>query len=495
VRAIERAGYERPTPIQIKAIPPALEGRDVLGCAQTGTGKTAAFVLPLLQKLMQRAGEARSPELESRSRRSRIRALILSPTRELAAQIGESIATYGKQSQLRHLVIFGGVSQSRQEQELSRGVDILVATPGRLCDLMGQSIISLAEVEVLVLDECDRMLDQGFWPSIRRIVKVVPRSRQTMLFSATMPKELEPLVAELTPDPVRVSVSKVASTPDRIDQAVWHVEQRSKRSVLERILRQPEVTRAVVFTRTKHGANRVAKQLTEAGVDAEAIHGNKSQNARERAMNGFRKGTLRVLVATDLASRGIDIDDVSHVINFDLPVDPESYVHRIGRTARAGRDGIAISLCSAEERDVLRRIERLIGQRLPVLGDERGSEPEAVRAPARSFAAGNERHVSNRSDSRGARDDRPREVRSQAIRSQVVRPQAARSQDVRSQDVRSQDARARDDRPRDGGSQDVRGREVRTDNTRVRDARVVETRDRTVPRRSEPAPRREVSRW
>jgi ATP-dependent RNA helicase RhlE len=551
VRAIERAGYQHPTPIQIQAIPPALEGRDVLGCAQTGTGKTAAFVLPLLQQLMQRAGDARSGETESRSRRSRIRALILSPTRELAAQIGESIATYGKHSPLRHLVIFGGVSQLRQEQELARGVDILVATPGRLCDLMGQSIISLRDVEILVLDECDRMLDQGFWPSIRRIVQVVPRTRQTMLFSATMPRELEPLVAELSADPVRVSVSKVASTPERIDQAVWHVEQREKRSVLERLMRQPEVTRAVVFTRTKHGANRVAKHLTEAGVNAEAIHGNKSQNARERAMSGFRTGSLRVLVATDLASRGIDIDDVTHVINFDLPVDPESYVHRIGRTARAGRHGIAVSLCCAEERDVLRRIERLIGQRLPVLGgDERSREPEQVHTPPRKFGhAGSQkpaprfndarprenqrtepraradegrardrnvrdgRNANVRVDDRAARDGaraRP-EQRTRDTRTDDVRPQQ-QARDVRGHEPRAREARAQqsDARPalrsQDGQRGESRADEARSRDSRGSDARVkrpAEPRpertdsrtDRNTSWRSEAAPRREVSRW
>ncbi len=359
LRAVQSAGYERPTPIQENAIPPALSGRDVLGCAQTGTGKTAAFVLPILQRLTESRprGRARAP----------IRALVLSPTRELTAQIARCFADYGKYTNLKHVVIFGGVGQNGQVSELRRGPEIVVATPGRLCDLIDQGLVDLSEIEIFVLDEVDRMLDQGFLPAVRRILNMIPRERQTLFFSATMPKELEPLADRILREPVRVAVAPVASTPDRVDQVVYHVEQPQKRHLLVRLLRNVEITRCVVFTRTKHGANRVAQYLIESGIHADAIHGNKSQNARERAMAGFRDGNLRVLVATDLAARGIDIDGISHVFNYDLPNEPESYVHRIGRTARAGAGGSAIAFCSAEERGMLSRIERTIRQRVPVV--------------------------------------------------------------------------------------------------------------------------------
>jgi ATP-dependent RNA helicase RhlE len=351
------AGYERPTDIQTRAIPPALEGRDVLGAAQTGTGKTAAFVLPILHRMERelKGQPARDP-----------RALVIAPTRELALQIREGVETYGRHTQLRCTVVYGGVSVSRQADELARGTDVLVATPGRLVDLMGQGAVDLTRIEYLVLDEVDRMLDQGFWPAIRRIVGALPNRRQTLLFSATMPDALRPLADKLLVDPVRVSVAKVASTPDRIEQRVWHVQQQAdKRPLLNDLLSDSEIARAIVFTKTKHGANRVADQLVRAGIQAAAIHGNKSQNARERALSGFRAGTVGVLVATDLAARGIDVDDVTHVINYDLPMDPESYVHRIGRTARAGQSGKAFSFCASDERPLLSRIERLIGRRVP----------------------------------------------------------------------------------------------------------------------------------
>jgi len=364
LRAVHAAGYSEPTPIQAQAIPPALEGRDVLGCARTGTGKTAAFVLPTLARwLAWRADSAASTKPAPRI----IHTLVLAPTRELAAQIGESIATYGKHTGVRHVVIFGGVSQNRQTDELRKGVDIVVATPGRLCDLIDQRLVRLGEIHTLVLDEFDRMLDQGFLPAIKRVLKELPVQRQTLLFSATMPEALESIVKRIVRDPVRVTVSKTSSTPDQIEQAVSFVEQPDKRVMLEHLLRRGGIARAVVFTRTKHGANRVAEYLTRAGIDAEAIHGNKSQNARERALSRFKSGELHVLVATDLASRGIDIDDISHVINYDIPVDPESYVHRIGRTARAGRSGSAITFCTREDRPTLSRIERLIGQSLRVI--------------------------------------------------------------------------------------------------------------------------------
>ncbi len=360
LRALEGAAHHVPTPIQVTAIPAALAGRDVLGCAQTGTGKTAAFALPILQHLM-----AAPPHTGRRP----VRCLVLSPTRELASQIGDSFARYGAGSGLRHAVIFGGVGQGAQVDALGRGVDILVACPGRLDDLLGQRLVQLDKVEKLVLDEADRMLDEGFWPTVRKILRVVPRQRQTMFFSATMPPGLEPIIRELLNDPVRVAVTPVASTPELVRQWVHFVESPDKRALLERVLSPNEVERAIVFTRTKHGANRVAEHLCKARIGAEAIHGNKSQNARERALSHFRDGTTRVLVATDIAARGIDVGGITHVVNFDLPADAETYVHRIGRTARAGAAGTAISFCSREERADLASIERLIRRRVAVASD------------------------------------------------------------------------------------------------------------------------------
>lgn len=354
--ALREAGYAHPTPIQREAIPPALDGRDVLGCARTGTGKTAAFVLPLLQHML----AAPQP----RGKASRPRALVLAPTRELASQITESVTTYGSGTGVRPLAIFGGVSQHKQVQALRRGVDLLVATPGRLVDLLDQRVVDLTAIDILVLDEFDRMLDQGFLPAIRRVLRDVPTQRQTLLFSASMPPELGAVVKQIVRDPVRVAVSPTSSTPEDIDQTVWFVDNQSKRATLTRLLEDPDITCALAFTRTKHGANRLAKQLVASGIHSDAIHGNKSQGARERTLRDFKGGKLRVLVATDIAARGIDVDGVSHVINFDLPSDPESYVHRIGRTARAGRSGAAISLCPSEDRSKLTRIEKLIGQRL-----------------------------------------------------------------------------------------------------------------------------------
>jgi len=358
LRAVHAAGYAGTTPIQAQAIPPALDGRDVLGAAQTGTGKTAAFALPVLQHL--------ASQPRARGERRRIRALVLSPTRELASQISDCVSEYGRDLNMRQLVLFGGVSQNNQVRELDLGIDILVATPGRLWDLLQQRLIDLSHVQILVLDEVDRMLDQGFWPTVRKIVSKVPSRRQTLAFSATMPKELDPLVAELLHQPVRVSVAKVSSTPTEIEQRVHFVnEPAQKRSLLANLLDRSQIDRAIVFTKTKHGANRVTKHLQDVGIRAEAIHGNKSQNARERALDGFRGGDVSVLVATDIAARGLDIEGVSHVFNYDLPMDPESYVHRIGRTARAGRSGVAISLCSHDEKPLLSRIEKLIGRRVP----------------------------------------------------------------------------------------------------------------------------------
>ncbi len=358
LRAVREEGYETPTPIQAQAIPHALKGRDLFGAAQTGTGKTAAFVLPILQRLLQAPAPAEG--------RRKIRALVLSPTRELASQIGDGFAALGRHTGLVPAVIFGGVGQGPQVQALRRGLDVLVAAPGRLGDLMNQGHVDLSAVEVLVLDEADRMLDQGFLPAVRRIIVKLPQKRQTLFFSATMPKELEPLAAQILRDPVRVEVARVATTAERVVEELYHVSQADKRGLLEHLLRDPAITRVVVFTRTKHGADRVARHLEQAGVRGGAIHGNKSQGARERALGGFKDGALRVLVATDVAARGIDIDGVSHVINYDLPTDAEAYVHRIGRTARAGAAGKAMSFCCEEERPKLQRIEKLIRRRVPV---------------------------------------------------------------------------------------------------------------------------------
>ena len=351
--ATKRAGYLRPTPIQQLAIPPALAGRDVLGCAQTGTGKTATFALPILQHLDALVGN-----------KPKLRALVLTPTRELAAQISESITTYGADLDLWHTVIFGGVSDKAQIAELRRGVDLLVATPGRLLDLMGRGVVRLDDVELFVLDEADRMLDMGFLPDVRRITKELPKDRQTMFFSATMPPQIRRLAEGLLDRPVSVAVAPVSSTVDLIEQEVFFVKKADKRTLLAKLLRDPAVEHTLVFSRTKHGANRIVRQLEKDGIRAEAIHGNKSQGARTRALDAFRKGELNVLVATDIAARGIDVDGVTHVINFDLPNVPETYVHRIGRTARAGASGTAWSFCDAEERPFLASIEKLIDKRL-----------------------------------------------------------------------------------------------------------------------------------
>ncbi len=362
LRALTDEGYTIPTPIQAKAIPPALEGRDLLGCAQTGTGKTAAFALPILHRL------GAAPIDKSRRGPATPRALILSPTRELAGQIGESFSAYGRHTVLANTVIFGGVSQFHQVRALKNGVDILVATPGRLMDLMEQRLVNLSAVSIFVLDEADRMLDMGFINPIRRIAAALPKPpapRQTMLFSATMPREIVHLAESLLRDPVRVAVTPVASTAALIEQMVYMVPRERKQALLEHMLREPGVARALVFTRTKHGADKVSKRLRHAGVTVDAIHGNKAQNARTRALDGFRSGRSRVLVATDVAARGLDVDGVTHVFNFDLPDEPEAYVHRIGRTGRAGAAGIAISFCDHEQRVQLRDIERLTGKAIP----------------------------------------------------------------------------------------------------------------------------------
>jgi ATP-dependent RNA helicase RhlE len=361
LRAVAREGYTRPTPIQAAVIAHGLAGRDVLGCAQTGTGKTAAFVLPLVQRLAATQGTGA------------VRALVVTPTRELAAQIADHARAFSRDLALRTAVIYGGVSQRKQERDLATAPDLLVATPGRLLDLLGQRLVRLDGVECFVLDEADRMLDMGFIRDVRRIVQALPKARQTLLFSATMPPDVEALAQTMLVEPVRVRVAPAVTTAETVEQSVVFVERGDKRALLERLLRDHAVERALVFTRTKRGANRLSQQLTRAGLGAGVIHGNKSQGARERALAAFRSGSMRVLVATDLAARGIDVEGISHVINFELPREVESYVHRIGRTGRAGARGRAISFCDGDERGLLADIERFIRNRLPVAPTLRAS--------------------------------------------------------------------------------------------------------------------------
>jgi ATP-dependent RNA helicase RhlE len=357
-RSVADQGYDTPTPIQEECIPLVLDNRDLIGIAQTGTGKTAAFCLPLLQRLS-RTSKGR------RSFRGTPRALVLAPTRELAAQIGDSIRTYGRHLKLRHAVIFGGVSQFHQVKALNRGVDILVATPGRLLDLMQQGFIRLNQVEAFVLDEADRMLDMGFMPDIERVLAALPAVRQTLFFSATMSDKIADLANTMVTDPARITIAPDQPTVESIDQKVLFVGKGNKDKLLVSLLNDQQVNKALVFTQMKHAADRVVKKLAKAGVKGTAIHGNKSQAARTRALDGFKRGTFRVLVATDVAARGLDVDDITHVINYDLPMEAETYVHRIGRTARAGARGDAISFCCAEDRAFLRHIERLLGEPVP----------------------------------------------------------------------------------------------------------------------------------
>jgi ATP-dependent RNA helicase RhlE len=382
-RAIVQQAYTTPTPIQQRAIPPILNGQDLLASAQTGTGKTAAFALPTLQRLTQ-AGKTDGGK---RPPRSPIRALVLTPTRELALQIFESFRAYGRYLPLRTAVVYGGVSQKPQEEALRRGVDILVATPGRLDDLMRQGIVRLQNVEIFILDEADRMLDMGFIHDVRKIASALPEKRQTLLFSATLPPEIDALSGDLLTEPVRVSVAPDVPTVDAIDQRLYFVNKEDKRRFLLYLFKDDAIRSAIVFTRTKHGADRVARELRKGGVSAEAIHGNKSQGARQQALNQFKNGGLRALVATDLASRGLDIDALTHVINFDIPDVADTYVHRIGRTGRAGHTGVAISLCGIDERKALTGIEKLMGKRImrmnepprPVYNAAAGAKTPPVR--------------------------------------------------------------------------------------------------------------------
>ena len=373
LRAVAQAGYESPSPIQAAAIPPVLAGRDLMGCAQTGTGKTAAFALPMLDRLT-----ASAPR-----KKGAIRALILTPTRELALQIGESFEAYGKYLTLRSTVIFGGVGQAPQVAALKKGVDILIACPGRLNDLVGQGLLDLSNIEIFVLDEADRMLDMGFVHDVKKVIAKLPRQRQNLMFSATMPKEIEQLAAGILHDPAFVKVDPVSSTADRIQQSLYFVEKGNKKFLLPWLIKnlKPEVVNALVFSRTKHGADKIAKDLNKQGIPAAAIHGNKSQTARVTALEDFKAGKTRVLVATDIAARGIDISELSHVFNYDLPEVPETYVHRIGRTARAGADGTAVSFCAPEEKEYLAGIEKLNRRQIPVVS---GHPWDGVPAPVKA---------------------------------------------------------------------------------------------------------------
>lgn len=390
-QAVREEGYETPTPIQAEAIPQVLQGRDLLGCAQTGTGKTAAFSIPILQLLYNQG--------VNKSRRRPIRALIVTPTRELAIQIGESIENYGRHTGLSSTVIFGGVNQNSQVKALKNGVDILVATPGRLLDLMNQKLVSIREIEIFVLDEADRMLDMGFIHDVKRLLAVLPAKRQSLFFSATMPPDIVKLANTILHQPVKVEVTPASSTAETINQFVYFVDKPNKIKLLMEVLKNEDIHSVLVFTRTKHGADKVVRVLKKSKIAAEAIHGNKSQNARQNALSNFKEQTTRVLVATDIAARGIDVDRLEYVINYDLPNIPESYVHRIGRTGRAGSDGTAFAFCDSEEKAYLKDIEKLIKRKIAVIDDHPfplGSVEPAAPAEGSSTPAGQNRGSGSR---------------------------------------------------------------------------------------------------
>ena len=455
LRAVQEAGYETPSPIQAAAIPPVLSGRDLMGCAQTGTGKTAAFALPMLDRLT-----ANPPR-----RKGAIRALILTPTRELALQIGESFDAYGKYLNLRSTVIFGGVGQAPQVEALKKGVDILVACPGRLNDLIGQGFIDLSDLEIFVLDEADRMLDMGFVHDVKKVIAKLPKVRQNLMFSATMPAEIEQLAAGILRDPAFVKVDPVSSTVDRIQQSLYHVEKGNKKFLLPWLIKnlQPPVVNALVFSRTKHGADKIARDLTKQGIPAAAIHGNKSQTARVTALEDFKAGKTRVLVATDIAARGIDISELSHVFNYDLPEVPETYVHRIGRTARAGADGTAVSFCAPEEMEYLAGIEKLNRRKIPVVSGHpwdgvpapakkeppvRGKKP---KAEAEAPAAQPEKPV------KAAKPARPKKEKTAAAKAEPMKSQPKEEPSMdenqkRTPGGRSENRRSNNSRPRREGS-------------------------------------------
>jgi len=418
LRALNTEGYSTPTPIQDQSIPVALAGRDLLGCAQTGTGKTAAFAIPILQHLY--------AEKSNGQRTKGIRALILTPTRELAIQIDESIAAYGRHLGLKHLVVFGGVSQHPQTAALRSGTDILIATPGRLLDLMQQGYISLSNIGIFVLDEADRMLDMGFIHDVKKVIAKLPSKRQTLFFSATMPNEIATLADSILNEPVRVEVTPVSSTAQTIQQSMFFVEKTDKKHLLLHLLKDRSIERVLVFARTKHGSDKVVKDLANHGVPAEAIHGNKSQNARQRALSNFKSGATRVLVATDIAARGIDVDNLTHVINYELPNVPETYVHRIGRTGRAGASGTAFSFCDREEREFLRDIQKLIGVTIPVVNEHPyvmagGSMDNIRRTLPQKPAQRQHTPISRRTFTSNNRNERPSSVDRNAGQKMVVK--------------------------------------------------------------------------
>lgn len=408
LRAVESEGYTTPTPVQEQSIPPLLEGRDVLGVAQTGTGKTAAFALPVLQIMNRKKPQGKRF----------IRALVLSPTRELAAQIDERFAAYSEHMDLRHRVIFGGVNQNPQVRALQKGLDILVATPGRLLDLIGQGHLDITRVEFFVLDEADRMLDMGFIRDIEKVIKLLPKQRQNLLFSATMPKSIAKLAGSFLNNAVMVDVSPKEMTVDRIQQKIMFLRKADKRRLLVQLIKEERVQRGIVFTRTKHGANRLVKQLDQSNISAAAIHGNKSQGARTKALAGFKDGTIPILVATDIASRGIDVDGITHVFNYDLPNEPESYVHRIGRTARAGKSGIAYAFCDDSESGYLVGIQQLIGKEIPVQSNHPfhfiGAIPKPGQKPGKmKDKSGTKKRPRNQSQNRQPRGNSHRNSRPQ----------------------------------------------------------------------------------
>ncbi len=395
--ALKSEGYTKPTPIQSQSIPLLLQGHDLLACAQTGTGKTAAFAIPIIQHLTQQGEKPHR----------RIKALVVTPTRELAIQIGESFAAYGRNTKLRHTVIFGGVNQHSQVNALKSGIDILIATPGRLLDLVNQGFVRLGDVSHFVLDEADRMLDMGFVHDVKKIIRLIPVKRQSLFFSATMPDSIMALAGSILTDPEKVEVTPVSSTAETIQQAVYFVDQSKKYELLVHVLKDKSIKTALVFTRTKHGADKVVKMLLRESIKAEAIHGNKSQNARQSALTNFKNRTTRVLVATDIAARGIDIDELAFVINFEIPNIPETYVHRIGRTGRAGASGQAISFCDVEERPYLRDIQKLISIQIPV--EEGHPFPSASIPEASPFSTASQKHIQHRSN-HNAHHNRPKPV-------------------------------------------------------------------------------------
>ncbi|MDF2512246.1 MAG: box helicase domain protein [Herbinix sp.] len=494
LKALEREKYEVPTPIQEEAIPIILSGRDVLGCAQTGTGKTAAFAIPTLQLL--------SKKEVSHAQEQKIRALIITPTRELAMQIYESFRIYGRYTKLTSTVIFGGVSQKPQEEKLKQGVDILVATPGRLIDLMNQRQLDLQHIEMFILDEADRMLDMGFINDVKKIIAKIPVNKQTLLFSATMPPDIAKLSNDLLKNPARIEITPVSSTVEMIEQYLYYVDKINKRDLLRHILEDKSITSALVFSRTKHGADRIARQLSKEKVLAQAIHGDKSQGARQNALNDFKNRKLRVLVATDIAARGIDIDELSHVINYDLPEVPETYVHRIGRTGRAGQAGVAISFCDFDEKELLGNIEKLIGKQLiemkehpyPLVNNfpaEKKTQPRKVTkrvTPQYSDEPESSNIISVLSRKVYSYEDNNKtDTRRTDTRRTDTRRTDTRRTDTRQTDTRRTDTRRTDTRPTETRPTDTRRTETRPTETRPTDTRRTDTR-RTDTRRTDTRP-------